>query len=92
MTALERKTVDQLMVELQGQHGALRDQIANQFKRLTENDLRLCVMLNANMATKEIALLLNITPDSVKKAKHRLRKKLKMTPQTTWKAFFDRYH
>lgn len=34
--------------------------------------------------TKEVATLLDITPDSVKKAKHRLRKKLDLTAQHSW--------
>lgn len=42
-------------------------------------------MLKSNLATKEMATLLNITPDSVKKAKHRLRKKLALAPSDSWR-------
>lgn len=86
MTAQERNLVNQLITELQGKHAAFRKALAAMFIDLTEYDLRLCVMLKANLTTKEIASLLNITPDSVKKAKHRLRKKLGMKPQDTWAA------
>ncbi|MEQ9298496.1 MAG: sigma factor-like helix-turn-helix DNA-binding protein [Cyclobacteriaceae bacterium] len=51
----------------------------------TTNDLRLYTYLKANLSTKEIARILNITPDSVKKAKHRLRKKLGLEA-------FDSFH
>lgn len=83
MTAQERQVVDHLIIELQGTHRELRARLAAAYPVLTEYDLRLCVMLKANLSTKEIATLLNITPDSVKKAKHRLRKKLKVEPEET---------
>ncbi len=43
---------------------------------LTENDLRFCAYLKINLGTKEIARLLNISPDTVRKSKYRLKKKL----------------
>lgn len=84
MTAQERDLVNRLVLELQGQHAELRQKLATMYPVLTENDLRLCVMIKANLSTKEIASLLNITPDSVKKGKHRLRKKLNMHPDIHW--------
>ena len=85
MTAQERHLVDRLILELQGKHADFRRRVSARYIELTEYDLRLCVMLKANLSTKEISMLLNITPDSVKKAKHRLRKKLKMRPQESWR-------
>ena len=43
---------------------------------LTANDLRLCVYLRLNLASKEIAPLLNISPRSVEIKRYRLRKKI----------------
>ena len=43
---------------------------------LTKNETRLCAYFHINLATKEIATLLNITPASVRQAKMRLFKKL----------------
>jgi DNA-binding CsgD family transcriptional regulator len=37
--------------------------------------------MKVEMSTKEIASVLNISPDSVKKAKTRLRRKLKVAPR-----------
>ena len=51
---------------------------------LTTYDIRLCNYLKSNLSTKEIATLLNITPDSVKKAKHRLRKKMQIDSAMSW--------
>ncbi len=43
---------------------------------LTQNDLRLATLLRMNLASKEIAHILNISDEAVKKARYRLRKKL----------------
>ncbi len=47
-----------------------------QFDGLTKNELRLCALLKMNLSTKDIANMLNISDDGVKKARYRLRKKL----------------
>lgn len=74
-----------LVHELQGRHEEFRNGVSRQYPNLTENDLRICVMLKCNLGTKEMATLLNITPDSMKKAKHRLRKKLALAPTDSWR-------
>lgn len=43
---------------------------------LTQNDLRLATLLRMNLGSKEIAHVLNISDEAVKKARYRLRKKL----------------
>ncbi|PQJ80783.1 helix-turn-helix transcriptional regulator [Polaribacter porphyrae] len=43
---------------------------------LTSNELKLSAFLRLNLSSKEISNLLNITPESVNKARYRLRKKL----------------
>lgn len=43
---------------------------------ITENELRLCAYLKINLQNKEIAKLLNVTPDSLKTLRYRIRKKL----------------
>lgn len=43
---------------------------------LTENDLRLCAYINIGMRAKQIAEMLNVSPDSVNSNRYRLRKKL----------------
>lgn len=46
---------------------------------LTGNELKLCAFLRLNLSSKEISNLLNITPESVHKARYRLRKKLALS-------------
>ncbi len=43
---------------------------------ISPNDLRLCALIKMNRSIKEMAFILNISPDSVKTARYRLRKKL----------------
>lgn len=76
MTVLEQRLMDHLTDELNTSNHKFQEGLRLRYPRLSAYDLRLCTYLKANLSTKEIATLLNITPDSVKKAKHRLRIKL----------------
>lgn len=90
MTVLEKRLMDHLLLELESSNNHFQVQLKHKHPALTTYDIRLCTYLKSNLSTKEIALLLNITPDSVKKAKHRLRKKIGALPHTDWKALFIR--
>ncbi|MFV0178198.1 hypothetical protein OBK28_01255 [Empedobacter falsenii] len=48
--------------------------LENNFSDLTESNLRIIYLTKLGLTNIEIAHLLGITPDSVKKAKQRLRK------------------
>ena len=89
MTLLEQHILDRLSVELQSSNLKHQEKLKIRYPNLTGYDLRLCTYLKANLSTKEIATMLNITPDSVKKAKHRLRSKLKMHPSISWGTFLS---
>lgn len=43
---------------------------------ISVNELKLCALIRLNLSSKEIGQFLNITQDSVNKARYRLRKKL----------------
>ncbi len=45
---------------------------------ITANELNLCAFLRLSLSSKEVSQLLNITPESVNKARYRLRKKLQL--------------
>ena len=47
-----------------------------QFPNITSNDLRLMALMKMNLSSKEIANILNISSDGIKKARQRLRKKM----------------
>ncbi len=86
MTIAEMSLVNHLILELEQDNKDFQVRMKRCYPNLTPYDLRLCIYLKANLSTKEISRILNITPDSVKKAKHRLRKKLRINPK---QAFFS---
>ncbi|MEM6347582.1 MAG: helix-turn-helix transcriptional regulator, partial [Bacteroidota bacterium] len=48
---------------------------------LTKNEFKLIALLRLNLSSKEISAILGISPDSVKIARYRLRKKLGLSNQ-----------
>lgn len=60
-------------------HGDFYKKLSEKFPDLTPNDLKLCAFLKLNLSSKEISSLTFQTVDSLKVARHRLRKKLGLT-------------
>lgn len=46
---------------------------------ITSNEVRLCMLIRLNINTKDIARIQNVSPDSVIKARYRIRKKIGLT-------------
>lgn len=63
-------------------HPGFFNRLQLRFPELTDNDLKLAALLRLGFDTKELAAILNITPDSVRKARTRLRKKLALDEET----------
>jgi DNA-binding CsgD family transcriptional regulator len=51
------------------------------YPKISSNDLKICALIKLNLSIKEMASILNISPDSVKTARHRLRKKLDLSTE-----------
>lgn len=62
-----------------------------EFKDLSPNDYKLCTYLRMNLATKEIASLMNISIRSVETNRYRLRKKLGLDSETNLSQFLMNY-
>ncbi|MBN2669027.1 MAG: tetratricopeptide repeat protein [Bacteroidales bacterium] len=56
---------------------------------LTSNDYKICALIKINFNIKEMASFLNISPDSVKTARHRLRKKLNLSNEQDLHTFIQ---
>jgi DNA-binding CsgD family transcriptional regulator len=67
------------------------EKLNTQFPKLTKTDIRLCSLIRINMSTKQIAILQNINPSSVKMSRNRLRKKLNLTPSDDLYTFLTSY-
>ncbi|PRX43251.1 helix-turn-helix transcriptional regulator [Salegentibacter salegens] len=50
--------------------------IQEKIPNITANEIKLCALLRMNLSAKEVSIVLNITPESVNKARYRLRKKI----------------
>jgi tetratricopeptide (TPR) repeat protein len=59
-------------------HTEFFENLKNDYNELTSSELRLCALTRLNMSTKEIAEVLGISPQSVRMARHRLRKKFNL--------------
>ena len=52
--------------------------VKNKYPKVTVNELRLMALLKMQLTSKEIANILNISGEGIKKARYRLRKKLRL--------------
>jgi DNA-binding CsgD family transcriptional regulator len=55
--------------------------IKQSFPDISPNELKICALIKMNLSIKEMASILNISPDSVKTARYRLRKKLNLSTE-----------
>jgi DNA-binding CsgD family transcriptional regulator len=55
--------------------------IKQAFPDISPNELKICALIKMNLSIKEMASILNISPDSVKTARYRLRKKLNLNTE-----------
>ena len=51
------------------------------YPEVTKNELRFMALMKMNLSSKEIATILNVTSDGIKKARQRLRKKMNLKPE-----------
>ncbi len=61
------------------------------YPTLTESELHLSSLLRLKLSTKEIANIKNISPDSVKVLRYRLRKKFNLPTKTTLPEFLNKF-
>jgi len=78
-TLLSTDNWENFMLHFEKIHPGFFSRLQARFPDLTSKDLKLCSYLRLNMTTKEIAGLMNITPQSAEISRVRLRKKLKLT-------------
>ena len=71
-------------------HISFINNLKNHEPYLTKREIRFCALLKLNFSTNEIATLFGISPNSVKVSRYRLRQKLKLDSDTTFKTFFNK--
>ncbi len=78
---------EQFRLHFESIHHSFFEKLHSQTANLTQTDLQMCAYIKLNMATKEIARLMNITPESVNTHRYRLRKKLTLPADETLDSF-----
>ncbi len=73
---------DEFKMYFEGVHKDFFSKLKRENPELSGGELRLCALIRLNLNLKEAATLLNISPDSVKTARHRLRKKLNLPEES----------
>ncbi len=64
--------------------------LQNRFNGLTSGDLKLAALIKLNLNIKEAAAVLNVSPDSLKKARYRLRLKLGLNDRENLADFLNK--
>ena len=77
----------QFLATFEKVHPNFLNQVRRQGVKLSPAEQRLACLLKMNLLSKEIATLLNITDEGVKKARYRLRKKLGLSSQINLQEF-----
>lgn len=72
------KNWDQFIEAFKETNGDFLKEISKNFPDLSKSELRLCALIKMNLSSKDIASILNISDEGVKKARYRLRKKLQL--------------
>lgn len=60
--------------------------VKTKYPDITKNELRLMALLKMNLSSKEIATILNVSSDGIKKARQRLRKKMELSSEESLEA------
>ncbi len=84
-----RKAWKNFLQEFQQAHPHLHQKLIQKHKDLSFNDWRLIALSRYGFSTRDIASLLNISIEGVKKARYRLRKKLDIAAEKDLNQYFS---
>lgn len=74
---------DSVVTQFEKVHPDFVRRLKERYPKVSEGDIRLAVYIKVGMQTKQIAKMLNVQPDSVKKNRHRLRERLGLSPDSS---------
>ena len=84
------KTWDDFRATFDQVHPDFFGNLTRQYTDLSSTDLRLIALLKMNMNSPDMATLLGISPDSLRVARYRLRKKLSLHEGESLSGFVQR--
>ncbi|MBL4705179.1 MAG: hypothetical protein JKY54_11700 [Flavobacteriales bacterium] len=77
------KNLKHIDATLDYENGQFFSLLRKKHANLTTDDIRLCALLRLNISTIDLASIFNISPESLRKKKYRLKKKLKLQKDTS---------
>jgi tetratricopeptide (TPR) repeat protein len=72
-------------------HPSFFEYLQQKYPSLSPHEQRMCAYLRINLSTKEIAQMLNVTPDAIVKSRYRLKKKMELAPEIDLTEFMGRF-
>lgn len=78
---------DEFKTLFNGVHRGLLDRLTAQFQDLTLADQRIFLLTKLDLSTNQMAKILGVSPDTVKKGRYRLKKKLQLPDDTSLQDF-----
>lgn len=82
------KNWEQFKVRFEEINPGFFKQLISQYPALTANELKICALASLNLSSKEIATINDMSTHSLKVARYRIRKKLKMDAEQGFNEFF----
>lgn len=82
---------EQFLASFRDVHRDFIENLQREFPEISKAELRLACLMKMNLSGKEIASMLNITQDGVKKARYRLRKRLALESDIDIQQFLMTY-
>jgi len=93
ISELDKNTSNEVWTEFETRfqeiYGDFYKRLNEKFPDLTPNDLKLSAFLKLNMSSKEISAITYQSTETLKTARHRLRKKLGLSREDNLVAFFE---
>ncbi|WP_179339154.1 tetratricopeptide repeat protein [Winogradskyella ludwigii] len=74
---------------IESEYPTMSAKLLNKYPNLSDTQIRYCLLTKMNLSIKETATILNVTPDTVKVARSRLKKKLGIPAEISIKMFLD---
>jgi leucyl-tRNA synthetase len=73
------KEFDTLQLDFENVNTEFFKKLKQKYPNLSDGEVRLCALLRLKLTVKNIALIRNIAPESVQKAKQRIRRKMELS-------------
>ncbi len=88
---LKSETWEKFDVSFQAVYGNFYKNLLSEFPKLSKSELKLSALVALGMDSKDIASILNLSVDSVKVARYRLRKKLNLNAKENLHTFLSTF-